>query len=191
MDQVPVIHKITPIPKWLLDHLICDAIIPCFLDTSSIVHKGFFYRLSAKKRATFGASTLESEVFQSCCLKSCAASLAANLELDTLQKINVLIKEKTIEKVVPSQELYPLKPGDVAKLVSAGIKKSFNISLHTKSWRHYNIRPPRGASDPSKCQSDYCFFDKAHHDYVYSKKWADFLISELSDSAKYDALCKL
>ncbi len=111
-------------------------------------------------------------------------------EMDKLQKVGVLIKEKVIEKViekkiiVPSQIIYNLKPGNVAKQVKENINKNFTITNHVKAWRYYKIRP---AKDDTSIETDikYCIFDKAHNDYVYSQNWVDFLSSELKNEKKY------
>ncbi len=110
-------------------------------------------------------------------------------EMKILQRIGAIIKEKVVEKekIVPSQGVYLFKPGDVAKAVKDAIKKPFTIATHTNAWKHYEIRPAKGGSTIA-VSSDYCIFDKAHGDYVYSQKWIDFLSFELKDDIKYQAV---
>ena len=119
-------------------------------------------------------------------------------EMAKLKKVDVLIKEKIVEnekivekeKIVPSQGVYLLKPGEVAKLVKETIKKPFNINTHTNAWRYFKIRPRKKGitSTVQETNAEYCIFDKAHNDYVYSQKWVDFLSSELKDETKYQEI---
>lgn len=110
-------------------------------------------------------------------------------EMAKLQKIGVLIKEKVIEneKIVPSQNIYPLKPGDVVKQVKDNINKHFTIANHVNAWKYYKVRPTKGMISRDT-NEEYCIFDKAHNDFVYSQKWVDFLSSELRDEKKYQEI---
>ena len=42
--------------------------------------------------------------------------------------------------------------------------------------------------EPEKTVSQYCVYDKAHKDYLYTPAWVDFLADELSDPAKYQQI---
>ncbi|MEK6828254.1 MAG: hypothetical protein AABX78_02790 [Nanoarchaeota archaeon] len=94
-----------------------------------------------------------------------------------------LIKDKIVEKekLVPSQEMYKFKPGQVTEQVKKIINKLFTIPLHSNCWKYYSSRP----RVKIKHKNDYCLFDEAHKDYVYSQTWIDFLTKELSDEEKY------
>ena len=113
-------------------------------------------------------------------------------EMERLLRIGVLIKEKIVEKekLVPSQGIYCLKPGEVAKQVRENIKKPFTINIHTNAWKYYKIRSYTKSTSSSTVEKgsnkpEYCIFDKAHSDYVYSQAWVDFLSTELKDEDKY------
>ena len=103
-------------------------------------------------------------------------------EIERLQKLGVLIKEKMVE--VPSQKFYRLKPGDVAIQVANKIGKPFSITMHVKAWRYYKIRPRLKSG--KDCNLEYCLFDEPHKDYVYSDKWVEFLTLKLNDQSEYE-----
>jgi hypothetical protein len=87
---------------------------------------------------------------------------------------NVLVKYK------PSDEMYPYKPGVVAKMVSKLAGKSFSSTDHTRAWKLYKARPPTGAKQPENTNGDYCIYHAAHRDYTYSKQWIDFLVEQIT-----------
>ncbi|MGX5174916.1 DUF3644 domain-containing protein [Aliikangiella sp. IMCC44653] len=75
---------------------------------------------------------------------------------------------------------YKLRPGQVEKLVKEKIS-DFNMSLHTKCWKRYEARPQ---DIQLNFKGEYSGYVEGFDGYLYSKKWADFLISELKNSAK-------
>jgi len=105
------------------------------------------------------------------------------LEMEKLQRLGVLIKDRVVEKerIVPSQEIYKFKPGQVVEHVKRQINKHFTTTLHTSCWKHYSSRP-RGKI---KHKNEYCLYDEGHKDYVYSQAWIDFLVNELSVEENY------
>jgi len=84
-----------------------------------------------------------------------------------------------------------LTAGAVAKAVASALGKPFTASSHhVRAWRFYRIRPSKGAAKPEVTQTQYCQWDEAHKDYVYTDAWKQFLISELKDPAKYDQVIR-
>jgi hypothetical protein len=101
-------------------------------------------------------------------------------DIARLEKLHVLIKDKP----VPSQEIYKFKPGNVSLKVADAIGKPFTIAMHTKAWRYYGVRPA-GATGIG-CNQEYCLFDEAHKDHVYSEKWVSFLSTKMKDQNEYE-----
>jgi hypothetical protein len=92
-------------------------------------------------------------------------------------------------KLIPVINLGKLNPSHVVTRVASAIApKVFNIDTHTRAWKYWNVRPPRGAPNPTDCNSTYCQFDDLHRDYAYTDDWVDFLVKELSDDATYKAV---
>ncbi len=84
-----------------------------------------------------------------------------------------------------------LTAGAVARAVASALGKPFTASSHhVRAWRFYRIRPSKGAAKPEVTQTQYCQWDEAHKDYVYTDAWKQFLISELKDPTKYDQVIK-
>ena len=75
---------------------------------------------------------------------------------------------------------YKLRPGQVERLVKIKIS-DFNMTLHTKSRKFYKARPLDIQTD---FKGEYCGYIEGFDGYLYSKKWADFLITELKDPRK-------
>src|SRR5579884_576952 len=102
-------------------------------------------------------------------------------EMEKLSKIVGMIREKQ----VPVANVDMIKAGDVVKEVSRHLPFKFNLHHHTKAWQHYGVRPACKSSSPEKTKADFCVFDKAHGDYVYTKAWVRFLVQKLSDAAEF------
>jgi len=56
------------------------------------------------------------------------------------------------------------------------------------AWRFYGIRPKTGATDPMKTDTQYCHYDEAHRDYVYTDAWKRFLIQEMKKPGQYETI---
>ena len=102
-------------------------------------------------------------------------------ELERLDKLNVLIKEKHIQVA----NLHLLRPKQVVQDVSAkrpGLR--FTMGMHTESWKELNVRPTSDSKTPEKTDSKYCVYDRAHRDYLYTPAWVKLLVKRLDDAAQ-------
>ena len=86
-----------------------------------------------------------------------------------------------------------LTAGQVCKLVEQELKSSLGpdvkftaSSHHARAWKFYKIRPERGAENPAQTKTQYCHFDVAHNDYVYTHQWVKFLINEFRKAGQFD-----
>ena len=70
---------------------------------------------------------------------------------------------------------YKLKPTKVVALVREKIS-DFNVTLHTKCWKYYNVRPRE--LQPN-FKGEYATFVEGFEGYLYSHKWVNFLIGNL------------
>jgi hypothetical protein len=105
-------------------------------------------------------------------------------ELERLTRLNVLIKEKHI----PIANVDLFKPGKVVEEVRSRLTRSFTMGTHTQAWKHFAIRPKGGAVKPEHTVPQYCVYDPAHKDYLYTKAWIELLVNQMSDEATYDAV---
>ncbi|UVT21597.1 MAG: DUF3644 domain-containing protein [Nitrospira sp.] len=102
-------------------------------------------------------------------------------ELERLEKLNILIKEKHI----PITNLGLHKPGDVVKILAGKLPFKFNFASHTASWKHFKVRPNGAAVKPELTDGKYCIYDSPHKDYLYTDAWVEKLAIELADSNRY------
>ena len=94
-------------------------------------------------------------------------------EMKKYEKAIVAIKEKYIPVV--NTDLY--KPSDVLRELSKrGLTK--NLHWHMTMWQKYKVRPIGKAKQKTNTKSEYCIFDKAHRDYLYTNKWIDLLVTQ-------------
>lgn len=100
-------------------------------------------------------------------------------QFQDVEKDIALIKEKRVQ--VANQGLF--RPSDVSEQVRQKTGKPFNISLHTKAWKCYDVR--KNGYQPDGCKPEYCQYDEPHKDYVYTQTWIDFLVEKLSDDEEY------
>ena len=99
------------------------------------------------------------------------------VEMAKYEKAIVAIKEKHVP--VANTDLY--KPSDVIKeLNKKGVQKTMN--WHTAMWKQQKVRPKSGVKEKTNTISEYCVFDSAHRDYLYTPAWIDFLIKQGNQS---------
>jgi hypothetical protein len=108
-------------------------------------------------------------------------------EIERLTRLNVLIREKHI----PIANLDMFKPGKVVASVAAKLPRPFTIGTHTLAWKHYAVRPQTGAQNPTATKSQFCVYDPAHSDYLYTQAWIDFLAEQLADECQYHLVARV
>lgn len=106
---------------------------------------------------------------------------ASQAELERLEKLNVLIKEKHI----PIANLDLHKPSQVVAKVKAKLPHKLTVAGHTAAWQHYKVRPRAGAGKPELTDGKYCVYDAAHKDYLYTDAWVEKLARDLADPATF------
>lgn len=93
-------------------------------------------------------------------------------EMQKYDKAIIAIKEKQVP--VANANLY--KPSQV--LTKLGLKKG-KMSWHTDMWKKYKVRPSKDDSRKHNCKYEYCVFDTAHSDYLYTDRWIELLKKEI------------
>jgi hypothetical protein len=73
---------------------------------------------------------------------------------------------------------YRLRPGKVVDIIKAKIP-SFNMTMHTKSWRYYEARPAK--HDDKNWKGEFSGYSEGYDGYLYSKKWVSHLLEVLKD----------
>lgn len=103
---------------------------------------------------------------------------AGESEIASLQKGIVLIKNKQVQ--VANQGKY--RPKDVVARVQE-VEPRFRVHDHTQAWRYWGIRPRKPS--PIGCDSEYCQYDAAHHDIVYTDRWVERLTKLVQDPSEW------
>jgi hypothetical protein len=114
-----------------------------------------------------------------------------------VEKLSAIVKEKHVGVVNAGF----LKPGAIVKAVQAGLGEpmlkrngklvpKFTTDTHTRCWKYYNTRPCTGAKRPEQTIQQYCAYDDAHGDYLYTTAWVKFLIEKMGIEAEYAELYK-
>lgn len=99
-------------------------------------------------------------------------------ELRRLEKLNVLIKEKKI----PIANLDLFKPSVVVRKINEECKHIVSQNAHSNAWRHFNVRPITGSPRPEQCRTEYCVYDEAHRDYLYTQAWVNKCVQAFSSA---------
>jgi len=109
---------------------------------------------------------------------------ASQEELERLEKLNVLIREKHI----PIANLNLRKPGQVVADLKQRVPYHVTMGTHTMAWKYFQVRPPSGADHPERTRPEYCVYDPAHGDYLYTAAWVEKLIRDLSTEQGFRAV---
>lgn len=102
-------------------------------------------------------------------------------ELKMLSELNVLIRDKHISIL----NLGHYKPSEVVAMVNDRIPYCFKMHHHVKAWKFCQVRPKTGDSKPEKTLSDFCVYDSAHRDYLYTDAWVEKLAKELLEDSRF------
>ena len=112
-------------------------------------------------------------------------------EMAKYEKLAAFIKPSVTQVVNAGR----LKAGDVCKRIQPVVKEAcgkerpFNASYHhVLACEFYKIRPRRNDPQPHKTNVEFCQYDAAHKDYVYTGKWVSFLIEEMKKPGQYQKL---
>lgn len=108
-------------------------------------------------------------------------------EMDKYKKIVALIREKH----VPVANQGKFRASRVVKLINdklkqEGIDITFNISKHTKAWKLYKIRTSE--KKPETCKTEYCQYDQAFNDIIYTQAWVDFLYEKVKNPVEFNKI---
>jgi len=106
-------------------------------------------------------------------------------DLASLQKQIGLIK--TREVCVTNKGL--CKPGQVVTLVQQ-VEPRFREYEHTLAWKAFQVRPRKGET-PDKVKPEFCVYDEANDQYLYTQAWVSKLTRLLSHANGLDELRKM
>ena len=117
-----------------------------------------------------------------------ASKSRAHIEFVRPESVESTEIRNILVQYMAADHLYPHKPSQVTKLVRQRSGIPFALNNHTQAWRHFKVRPRKGAKQPENTDKDYCIYHAAHKDYTYSDKWVDRLIEEIADEKTLAAI---
>ncbi|MBK2357775.1 DUF3644 domain-containing protein [Francisella hispaniensis] len=105
---------------------------------------------------------------------------ANELTADDYEKITAVIKDKKVKTEVANYKKH--KPSAVIEEIRQHFKLKSNDKFspsyhHSNLVKHYKLKSQ--TDDPFDTKSEYCIYDDAHNDYVYTEEWVEFLKKEL------------
>jgi len=116
----------------------------------------------------------------------------ADLTDEQRHAIKALGKEGKVlvrEQLRPVANLNWMKPSKAAKAIEERLPFHFTLYGHfTMMWRHLEVRPPQGDAHPERTVEQYCIYDRAHGDYLYSPAYVEKVVREIGTPAKYQAV---
>jgi hypothetical protein len=87
-----------------------------------------------------------------------------------------MVITKTRTQVVTNADKF--KPGQVAKHVEDAIPFLFKPSHEMAHfWRKHGVRPPKKDPNPKNTKAEWCVYDTAHGDYLYTEACIEWLIN--------------
>lgn len=85
----------------------------------------------------------------------------------------ILIKHK------PSAETHPFLATQVRDEVKRRTGRNFTISDHSGAWKRHEVRPAERSKDPSRTNTEFCYYNPVYKRYSYNQKWIDLLCEEV------------
>lgn len=96
-----------------------------------------------------------------------------------LRNAVTLVKTKTVEAANAGN----LRPGAVVKVIQDAVDPRFRQHEHQLAWKYFGVRPREPKADG--CDTNFCHFDVAHGDFVYTQAWVEKLKVAVADKDTY------
>lgn len=116
----------------------------------------------------------------------------ADLTEEQRQAIKALGKEGKVlvrEQLRPVANLNYMKPSEAARAIDGRLPFHFTLyGQFTRMWRYLRVRPPEGDAHPERTTEQYCVYDRAHGDYLYTPAFVEKVVREIGTAAKYQAV---
>ena len=102
-------------------------------------------------------------------------------------------------KQVPVANIDTIRPGEVVERVQKALGNpqitrggmeadKFNLSLHTRCWQHFAVRPDGKSLHPEQTDPKYCIYDKRHNDWGYTNGWVQLLTDKLKEGSLWQQI---
>ncbi|MGO8961955.1 MAG: DUF3644 domain-containing protein [Streptosporangiaceae bacterium] len=92
-------------------------------------------------------------------------------------------------KKVPVSSAGCMLPKRVVSEVQKRVPYDFNMGVHTRLWKHFQLHPARWvAPDGGETVSEFCIPDEPTRQYVFTPAWVDKIVKEIGTPEKFEAL---
>lgn len=107
---------------------------------------------------------------------------------DATNKATVIVREQ--QRDVSNAD--KMKPKLAARLIEDQIPFKFNASTHlARAWKALGVRPKPGVKHPERTKKDFCLYDKAHGDYVYTEAFVRKVAKKVKTDRGFEELLGL
>lgn len=97
-------------------------------------------------------------------------------------------KVVTKVKKVPVSSAGCMLPSRIVSEVQNRVPFDFNMSLHTRLWKHFKLHPITWVvPDGGETVPEFCIPDEPTRQYVYTPAWIDKIVKEIGTPEKFEA----
>lgn len=89
----------------------------------------------------------------------------------------------TLVKTIPVANQGLLRAKEVVQIIQETAEPRFRMHEHISAWKLFNVRPRE--KRPEGCDAQFCQFDVAHKDFVYTNHWVERLKKAVKDELTY------
>ena len=91
-------------------------------------------------------------------------------------------------KTMPVSSAGCMLPKQVVSAVQKRVSFEFNMSFHTRLWKHFQLHPVRWvAPNGGETMSEWCIPDEPTRQYVYTPAWVDKIVKEVGTPEQFEA----
>lgn len=111
-------------------------------------------------------------------------------EMKTYEKLTTIIHEKN----PPVSNKGLLKAGEAAEKVKKELTKFYGLKINfhhnnlLKCCEYYEVRPKKGDKNKENTKTNFCKYDAAHDDYLYTNDWVNFLVKQLTNKETFTSI---
>lgn len=90
-------------------------------------------------------------------------------------------------KKLPVSSAGCMLPMRVVSEVQKLVAFDFNVALHTRLWKHFELHPARWVTpDGGETVAEFCIPDEPTRQYVYTPAWIDKIVVEIGTPSKFE-----
>jgi hypothetical protein len=96
----------------------------------------------------------------------------------------VIVRERV--RPVANSDLF--KPREATERIAAALPFEFNLYAHfVPAWKKLGVRPMERDEHPERTKEEYCVYDRAHRDYLYTEAFINKVVRAVDTAEKFEA----